>query len=181
MDRTAQDNFQTYFTEKLWEMIPSIYRHEDGLGENPGALRALIEILAEQAAILRRSHDRLWEDQFIELCSNWAVPYIGDLIATRMVSALNERGRRVDVAKTIYYRRRKGTLRVLEELISDIAGWEGKVVEMFSRLGRARHGLDPKPGPLAGRFSDSLPGGWADIRRNGRALTSRVSGGIVPS
>ena len=165
MDRTAQDNFQVYFAEKLWEMIPSIYRHEDGLGENPGVLRALIEILAEQAAILRRSHDRLWEDQFIELCSNWAVPYIGDLVATRMVSALNERGRRVDVAKTIYYRRRKGTLRVLEELISDIAGWEGKVVEMFSRLGRARHGLDPKPGPLAGQFSGSLPGGWADIRQ----------------
>ena len=164
MDRTAQDNFQIYFAEKLWEMIPSIYRNEDGLGDNPGTLRALIEILAEQAAILRRSHDRLWEDQFIELCSNWAVPYIGDLVSTRMVSALNERGRRVDVAKTIYYRRRKGTLRVLEELISDIAGWEGKVVEMFSRLGRARHGLDPKPGPLAGRFSASLPGGWADIR-----------------
>jgi hypothetical protein len=174
MDRTAQDNFQVYFAEKLWEMIPSIYRHEDGLGENPGALRALIEILAEQAAILRRSHDRLWEDQFIELCSNWAVPYIGDLVSTRMVSALNERARRVDVAKTIYYRRRKGTLRVLEELISDIAGWEGKVVEMFTRLGRTRHGLDPRPGPLAGRFSGSLPGGWADF---GQPHPAELAGG----
>jgi hypothetical protein len=165
MAKLAQDNFEQYFAEKLWEMIPSVYRHEDGLGENPGVLRALVEIMAEQAAILRRSHDRLWEDQFIELCRDWAVPYLGDLVATRMVSALNERGRRVDVAKTIYYRRRKGTVRVLEELISDIAGWEGKVVESFKRLARTRHGLDPHPAPLAGRFSGTLPGGVADLRQ----------------
>ncbi|MGA2488767.1 MAG: hypothetical protein ABSF99_01075 [Anaerolineales bacterium] len=160
----AQDNFKIYFAEKLWEMIPAVYRNEDGLGDQPGPLRALVEILAEQAAILRRSQDRLWEDQFIELCDAWAVPYIADLVATRLVSALNLRSRRLDVAKTIYYRRRKGTPGVLEELISDIADWEGKLVEMFTRLGRTRHALDPKPGDLAGRFSGTLPGGWADLR-----------------
>ena len=165
MAEQVHDQFEQYFAEKLWEMIPAVYRHEDGLGDNPGVLRALVEVLAEQAAVLRRSHDRLWEDQFIELCQNWAVPYIGDLVATRMVSALNLRGRRTDVAKTIYYRRRKGTLRVLEELISDIAGWEGKAVETFRQLARARHGLDPRPAPLAGRFSGAPPGGTADLRR----------------
>lgn len=160
-----RDGFEQYFAEKLWEMIPGVYRHEDGLAENPGVLRALVEIMAQQAAILRRSHDRLWEDQFIELCDDWVVPYLADLVSTRLVSALNKRGRRVDVAKTIYYRRRKGTLRVLEELISDIAGWEGTVVEGFRRLARARHGLDPQPGLLAGRLSGTMPGGWADLRR----------------
>ncbi len=165
MTRLAQDNFERYFAEKLWESIPSIYRHEDGLADNPGVLRALVEVLAEQAAILRRSHDRLWQDQFIELCQDWAVPYLGDLVATRMVSALNERGRRIDVAKTIYYRRRKGTLRVLEELVSDIAGWEGKAVEEFKRLARTHHGLDPRPALMAGRFSGTLPGGVADLRQ----------------
>jgi hypothetical protein len=165
MKNKPQDNFKEYFTEKLWEMIPAVYRHEDGIAANPGVLRAFIEILAEQAAVVRRSHDRLWDDQFIELCDDWAIPYIADLVGTRLVSALNKRGRRVDVAKTIYYRRRKGTLRVLEELISDIAGWEGTVVENFRRLGRTRHGLDPPPGPLAGRLSGTCPGGWADMRR----------------
>jgi hypothetical protein len=160
----AQDNFEQYFTEKLWEMIPGIYRHEDGLAEKPGVLRALVEILAEQAAILRRSHDRLWSDQFIALCQDWAVPYLGDLVATRLVSALNSRGRRVDVAKTIYYRRRKGTPRILEELCGDIAGWEGKVVEEFRILSRFRHGLDPLPYPLKGRYSGTMPGGVADLR-----------------
>lgn len=171
---SSNDNFERYFAEKIWEMIPAIYRHEDGIAEEPGVLRALVEILAEQAAILRRSHDRLWEDQFIEFCNDWAVPYIADLVGTRLVSALNKRGRRVDVAKTIYYRRRKGTLRVLEELISDITGWEGKVVENFRRLGRTRHGLDPEPLPLAGRFSGTMPGGWADLRQQ---RASELTGG----
>jgi hypothetical protein len=174
MPSNANDNFERYFAEKIWEMIPAIYRHEDGIAEEPGVLRALVEILAEQAAILRRSHDRLWEDQFIEFCNDWAVPYIADLVGTRLVSALNKRGRRVDVAKTIYYRRRKGTLRVLEELISDITGWEGKVVENFRRLGRTRHGLDPEPLQLTGRFSGTMPGGWADLRQQ---RASELTGG----
>ncbi|MBD0255684.1 MAG: hypothetical protein ICV83_08185 [Cytophagales bacterium] len=160
----ARDFFERYYAEKLWESIPAVYRHEDGIAEEPGVLRALVQVLAKQAATLRRSQDRLWEDQFIETCDEWAVPYIGDLVATRLLSALNQRGRRIDVAKTIYYRRRKGTPRVLEELISDISGWEGKLVEQFQKLGRSRHGLDPFPETLNGRYSGTSPGGWADLR-----------------
>ncbi|MEM7039569.1 MAG: hypothetical protein AAF570_21520, partial [Bacteroidota bacterium] len=172
--RPAEDKFETYYAEKLWEMIPQVYRYEDGLGPHPDVLRSFVLILAKQAAILRRSQDRLWDDQFIELCDDWAVPYIGELLGTRLVSASNARGRRVDVAKTIYYRRRKGTLRVLEELISDIAGWEGKVVEQFRKLGRSRHGLDPQPLKLVGELSGTQPGGWADIRRQN---ASELAGG----
>ena len=160
----AEDRFKEYFTEKIWEMIPAIYRHEDGLADKPYVLRRMIEIIAEQAANVRRSHDRLWEDQFIELCNEWAVPYIADLVGTRLVSALNNRARKVDVAKTIYYRRRKGTLAVLEELISDITGWDGHLVEGFRRLARTRHGLDQLPNYESGRFTGTLPGGIADLR-----------------
>jgi hypothetical protein len=156
---TANDQYERFFAEKLWELLPSVYKAEDGLAGRPGTLRAFIELIAEQAALLRRSHDKLWDDAFIDLCDDWAVPYIGDLVATRMVSALNTRGRRVDVAKTIYYRRRKGTPRVLEELIADITGWDGKVVESFRFLMRCAHRLDP---PLAERV-DPVPG-WADLR-----------------
>jgi hypothetical protein len=155
---TADDRYSEFFTEKLWELIPSLYRHEDGIAERPGTLRAFVELIAEQAALLRRSHDRLWDDAFIDLCDDWAVPYIGDLVATRMISAANLRGRRVDVAKTIYYRRRKGTPRVLEELIADITGWDGKVVESFRFLGRNFHRLDL---PVAERVDPSP--GWADL------------------
>lgn len=163
----ADDKFEQYFTEKLWDWIPQIYKVEDGstLNPNPGVLRALIEAVGEQAAVSRRSIDRLWEDQFIEYCDDWAVPYIGALVQTRLISALNRRGRRVDVAKTIFYRRRAGTPFVLETLIRDIAGWEGVLVEAFRRMARARHGLDPRPLPRRGRLTDTQPGGWADLRR----------------
>ena len=130
MDNGPRDGFATYFAEKLWEQIPAIYRHEDGLAPQPHVLRSVVEALANQAAILRRSDiDRIWDDVFVDLADDWAIPYLADLLGTRLVSALNLRGRRVDVAKTIYYRRRKGTLRALEELISDISGWEGTTVE----------------------------------------------------
>ncbi len=159
----AADGYRTFYEEKLWELIPPYYRDLDGTSEPPGALRGLVEVIAEQAAILRRSQDRLWEDQFVERADDWAVPYIGDLIATRLVSALLPRERRIDVAKTVYYRRRAGTLRVLEELIGDIAQWEGVVTEGFRRLARAPHGLDPAD-RLHGRWSRTPPGALADLR-----------------
>ncbi|HWP41606.1 MAG TPA: hypothetical protein VNO14_00125, partial [Blastocatellia bacterium] len=159
----ALDEFERYYTEKIWEWIPAIYKEEDGLAVRPDVLRSIVEILARQAAIARRSIDRLWEDEFIELCDDWAIPYIGDLVGTRLVHELNRRGRRVDVARTIFYRRRKGTLHVLETLIRDIGDWEGAVVESFKRLARTRHGFDPEPAGLEGFVTQTPPGGWARL------------------
>ena len=141
----AADGYERWLTEKLWELVPAWIRAQDSASGKPGALRQLAEIIGENAAELRRSNDRLWDDAFIELADAWAVPYLGDLVGTRLVQALLARTQRIDVAKTIYYRRRAGTLRVLEELIADITGWEGVVREQFRRLGRAPHGLDPAP------------------------------------
>jgi hypothetical protein len=160
----AEDEFDRYYAEKLWEWIPPIYRHEDGLADEPHVLRAFIEILARQAAIARRDIDRLWEDAFIHHCDDWAVPYIGALVGTRLVGNLNRRARRVDVARTLFYRRRKGTPVVMEALIQDITGWEGTVVESFKRLARTRHRLDPEPGNLVDRITRTPPGGTADFR-----------------
>jgi hypothetical protein len=159
----ARDEFERYYAEKILEWIPAIYKDEDGLGDNPGALRGIVEILARQAATARQSIDRLWDDQFIDICDDWAIPYIGDLVGTRLVHELNRRGRRVDAARTIFYRRRKGTPQVLEILIRDIADWEGVVVESFKRLARARHGLDPEPAELEGIVTRTPPGGWARL------------------
>lgn len=168
----AVDQFERYYTEKIWDWIPPFYRDEDGLASNPDVLRALVTILAQQAAIARRSIDRLWEDPFIELCDDWAIPYLGDLVGTRLVHELNRRGRRVDVARTIFYRRRKGTPVVLERLTQDITGWEGTVVESFKRLGRTRHGLDTELSELLpDRAISSIitpPRGWANLRSTAR-------------
>lgn len=157
----ARDGYSEYFTEKLWEWVPAIHRELDAT-DGGDALRALIRAIATQAAKVKRSQDRLWDDMFVELADDWAVPYIAELVATRLVSSLNPRGRRADVAKTIYYRRRKGTLPVLEQLIADLTAWDGRVIEQFRRLARMRHGLD---GPArVGRLTGTPEGGWADLR-----------------
>ena len=158
---TARDAYEPYFAEKLWEWIPASYRELDAL-ESGNSLRGLVQALAARAAILKRSQDRLWDDAYIELADDWAVPYIGELVATRLVSALDTRARRIDVAKTIYYRRRKGTVLVLEQLIADMGDWQGRVMEEFRRLARTRHGLDGIA--RSGRISGTPEGGLADLR-----------------
>jgi hypothetical protein len=163
MPDPARDQFVRYFTEKLWDWIPAIYRDLDGLAARPHALRAIVQGIAEQVAVARRNIDRAWDNQSIEHCDDWSVPYIGDLVGTRLVPALNYRARRVDVARTIFYRRRSGTLHVLAELFTDMTGWDGVVVESFRRLGRTAHGLDPQPRAV-GRYTRTPMGAVADLR-----------------
>lgn len=164
--RPAADGFERYYAEKLWEWIPEVHRDRDGRAEFPGdgTLRALVELVAGQAAVIRRDIDRLWDDQQIALADDWAVAYIGDLLGTRPVSEQNRRGQRVAVARTLFYRRRKGTPVVLEALIRDIADLDGAVVEGWRRLGRTRHRLDPEIAGLAGPVTRTPPGGTADLR-----------------
>jgi hypothetical protein len=177
------DHYESLYADKLWSLLPEVYRADDAdAAGGPGPLRELVERIGAQAAILRRSIDRLWDDQSIETCDDWLIPYIGDLLATNLVSSLDARGKRLDVAKTIYYRRRKGTLAVLEELAGNVTSWEAHVVEFFRRLGRTRHGLDPEIGlpsatddpagnrelqraeGLTGPLTGTPMGGFADLR-----------------
>ncbi|HTL34343.1 MAG TPA: hypothetical protein VL326_14550 [Kofleriaceae bacterium] len=144
------DRYDAWYAEKLWGLLPAIYRADDSADFNqPGPLREMVERIAAQAAVVRRSIDRLWEDQSIETCDDWVIDYLGDLLATNLVASLDAPGRRLDVAKTINYRRRKGTVGLLEELATDITRWSVRVVEMFRRLGRTRHNLDPAIGMVA--------------------------------
>src|SRR5438132_66653 len=141
------DNYEIYYADKLWNLLPAIYRTLDtDTYDSSGPLREMVNRIGKQAAIVRRSIDRLWEDQSIESCDDWVIAYLGDLVATNLVPRLDARGQRVDVAKTIYYRRRKGTVALLEELAHDITGWSARVVELFRRVARTRHGLDPAIG-----------------------------------
>jgi hypothetical protein len=142
----ADDGYVAWYQAKLWGLLPAVYRTEDAPPGESGPLRALLNRIGAETATIRRSIDRLWENQSIETCDDWVVPYIGDLLATRLVSCLDARAQRLDVAKTIYYRRHSGTLGVLEELAADIAGRDARAVEFFRRLGRTRHQFDPPIG-----------------------------------
>ena len=182
------DGYAQWYAERLWALIPAIYRTLD-TGPTPdasGPLREFVKRIGAQAAVVRRSIDRLSENQSIELCDDWVIPYIGDLVATRIVSCLDADAQRIDVAKTIYYRRRAGTLGILEQLAADIATIDARCVEFFRRLGRTRHQFDPPlsyqienpiSGPigftgnslevtegLIGAYSGTPAGGFADLR-----------------
>jgi hypothetical protein len=150
------DGYRNYYADRIWNAIPGVYRANDS--DDPdvdGPLRELVGRIAAQVAVVRRSIDRLWADQSIETSDDWVVPYIADLLDTKLVNGLDARGQRLDVAKTIHYRRRKGTVAVLEEIARDITGWDAHVVEAFRRLSRTRHRLDVPVGP--GLFAAALP------------------------
>jgi hypothetical protein len=170
----AADGFELYYAEKLWAWIPEVHRTEDLEAAAPGALRALIEVFANQAAVIRRDIDRVWDDQFVETADDWVLPYLADLVGTRPVSEFNTRGQRVDVAKTIHYRRRKGTPSVIQQLIRDIGDFDGLIVEGFRRLVRMPHRLDEPGDRPDGKITGTPPGGLANLRS---ARTPDIAGG----
>jgi hypothetical protein len=191
------DGYAQFYADRLWQLLPAVYRTLD-VGASPnanGPLREIVNRIGAQAAVVRRSIDRLWENQSIETCDDWVIPYIGDLVATRLVSSLDAVAQRIDVAKTIYYRRRAGTLGVLEEIAAGILAGsrDARTVEFFRRLARTRHQFDPPisyqienpiSGPvgftgnsleiaegLIGAYSKTPMGGFADLR-NGYAASN---------
>lgn len=170
----ARDGYGQYYTEKLWSWVPEIYHTLDADPPANGALRAMIDLVAEQAAILRRDVDRLWDDQAIEMCDDWAISYLGALVSATPMSAVNPRGTRLAAARAIAYQRRKGTPTVIQMAIRDIAGVEGVVSEAFRRLSRFPHRLDIDA-IATGHVSKTPGGGFVDLR-NPRILGLTNSG-----
>ena len=133
---TARSERPFRYTKKnLYNLLPSIYRQRDAELGKP--LEALLGVIAEQVRVIEKNIDDLYEDWFIETCDPWVVPYIGDLLGARLLNedvAGGAMPERAYVANTISYRRRKGTVSMLEELSADITGWPAKVVEFFELL-----------------------------------------------
>lgn len=180
-----RDLYQSFYTDYLWRLLPEIYRASDSDDpDKPGPLRELVARLGAQIAVVRRNTDRTVEDQSIESSDDWLIPYIGNLVATNLVAGLDARAQRLDVYKTIYYRRRKGTVAILEEIAANITGWNARAVEFFRRLARTRHNFDPEIGldrdaalieGLCGALSGTPAGGFADLRHAGGAQKTNTA------
>src|SRR5262249_47136355 len=125
----------SFDAQRLYELLPAIYRIRDA--EQRGTLHALLEVIAGEIGVVEENLDQLYDDQFIETCADWVVPYLGDLIGVRVLHGVTSRvsSPRAEVANTIRLRRRKGTAVVLEELARDVTGWPARVVEFFEWLG----------------------------------------------
>lgn len=126
--------------EFLLSRLPAFYRERDA--ELGGPLRALLEVIAEQGALVEADIARLYDNWFIETCDDWLIPYIGDLLGVRglySVGGTRTFGQRALVANTLRLRRRKGTVSVLEQLAFDCTGWRARAVEFFELLGTTQH------------------------------------------
>ena len=120
--------------EQLYALLPAIYRTRDAQNGEP--LKALLSVIQAQGAILEENIQQLYDDEFIETCAPWVIPYIGELVGSTglyEISGATAR-RRAEVANTIGYRRRKGTVLALEQVAMDVSGRPAKVVEFFKRL-----------------------------------------------
>ena len=124
----------SFDVDTLYGLLPAVHRSRDAEQGEP--LKQLLGVIAQQVAILEEDIAQLYDDQFIETCADWVVPYIGDLIGYRALYGLPSQVRspRAEVANTIGLRRRKGTAGVLAEFARDVTGWDALAVEFFQRL-----------------------------------------------
>jgi hypothetical protein len=101
-----------------------------------GPLQSLLMLVGEQIAAVAYDLDQLYDDQFIETCASWVIPYIGDLIGYQSIKGITAAvdNPRAEVAETISLRRRKGTVLVMEQLARDVTGWSAHAVEFFRVL-----------------------------------------------
>lgn len=106
-----------------------------------GPLQSLLMVIQEQLKVLAYDLDQLYDDQFIETCAQWVIPYIGDLIGYQSINGIapSVDNPRSEVANTISFRRRKGTVLVMEQLARDATGWGAHAVEFFRHLGDTQY------------------------------------------
>lgn len=133
----------TQSADRLYELLPAIHRIRDA--ERGYPLRDFLRVIAEQVNAVEDNIGQLYDDWFIETASAWAVPYIAELVGYEPVHAAGDRDTagpalnrilipRREVARTVAFRRRRGTLPVLEEIAAAVAGWPARAVEFYRLL-----------------------------------------------
>jgi hypothetical protein len=137
----------TPIQDRLYNLLPALYQLRDADQGYP--LRALLQVIAEQVNNIDADISQLYENWFVETCQDWVVPYIGDLVGYtplydigQPASALGVRAQvrerilipRSEVANTVRFRRRKGTIAVLDDLANAVAGWPARAVEFYRLL-----------------------------------------------
>lgn len=124
---------------RLLELLPLHLRKRDE--QSGGTLRALLSAVADELAVLETDIEDLYDGWFVETCAEWLVPYLADLVG--IDEPLPDLGVgtswRTVVGSTVGYRRRKGTVAVLEQIARDVTGWPARAVEYFGLLAATTH------------------------------------------
>jgi hypothetical protein len=85
----------------------------------------------------------------------------------------------LDVANTIHWRRRKGTVTTVDAVARDITGWGVHTVEAFRCLARTRHNLDPPIGTKTMAPRVRADGGLPEDEGLIRPITRTPAGGFA--
>src|SRR3981189_3254602 len=129
--------------DRLYELLPAIYRLRDADRGYP--LRDLLRVVAEQVNAVEDDITQLYDNWFIETAQDWVVPYIAELVGYTPVNAAGDPKAsaadenrilipRREVANTIGYRRRRGTLSALAEQAAAVAGSPARAGAEFRLL-----------------------------------------------
>jgi len=112
--------------------MPQIY-----LSKNeavPGKpLWALLEVFAQPLQELEAAIEQLADDHFVERAGTEALKLLAELVGARLTGDAQAVMRGI-VARTVHWRRRKGTLATLEEVLETTTGWSSEVDEAFRSL-----------------------------------------------
>lgn len=149
--------------DRLFDLLPAWYRRRDAERARDGQvgpLQGFLRVVADEVEAVEADITGLYANWFIDTCDDWVVPYLADLIGYEMVPEAgrpaDERSRqarlknrflvpRREVAHLIRYRRRKGSLAVLEQLARDVAGWHARAVEFGTLVGTFQHAREVRP------------------------------------
>ncbi|HRW10291.1 MAG TPA: hypothetical protein P5121_34545 [Caldilineaceae bacterium] len=144
--------------ERLFNLLPELYRWRDrqqgqrlGTPER-GPLQSFLSILEQELHTLEVDMEAMYDNWFIQTCDNWVVPYIADLLGIDddivNIDYLPFTQRR-RVANTLAYRRRKGVVAILEQVLWDVTNWHIHAVEFYQLLAAAQHQQHLRPTPTA--------------------------------
>lgn len=129
--------------QRLASLLPAMLLADDV--EHPdGPLGLLLEVLAGPLTDLEDAVDRLARDPFVARASAEALPLIAALVGARLLGDDTATNRMV-VAGTVGWRRRKGTLRTLEDVLTRTSGWPAEVDEGFRSLLVTQDVTEPLP------------------------------------
>jgi hypothetical protein len=125
--------------ERLYHLLPVLYRRRDLAQGEP--LRALLAVLEREYQDLEADLQAQYDNWFIETCDAWVIPYLADLVGVRDLAQPKFifTTQRRQIANTVGYRRRKGTLSTLEHVLRDSTSWFVSAVEFGQRLVMTQH------------------------------------------
>jgi hypothetical protein len=142
------EDVREHVTRLLYEALPALYRAQDERGREPAIITGvppatglvpdspllrLLRVLAAPYALVRQNIEELHADLFIDTGHDHIIPLLADMVGTTLVFPDADANRR-DVRGTVGWRRRKGSLRMLQEMGEELTAQLVVAQEGWRRL-----------------------------------------------